>query len=215
MVDRVVAFIDYQNLHISGHQAFCAHGALLDDCVVHPLTVSKLVVARRERASELTQVRVYRGRPSPDKQPGMAGVNDRQASEWTRDSRVVVLRRPLRYPRDFGMPGSAGRPEEKGVDVQLAIDLVRLGLEDAYDAAVLFSRDTDLVPALEATRDTVSKHVEVAGWSGANMSRLRLPGTRLWHHWMNADDWQAVRDGHDYSPPPRPGPFPAALRPRI
>jgi uncharacterized LabA/DUF88 family protein len=39
---------------------------------------------------------------------------------------------------------------EKGVDVRLAVDLYRLGQENAYDAAYLLSADGDFVPAVEA-----------------------------------------------------------------
>ena len=43
-----------------------------------------------------------------------------------------------------------GSPREKGIDVQLAIDLARTSLfEDEHDIAVLVSADTDLLPALE------------------------------------------------------------------
>lgn len=41
---------------------------------------------------------------------------------------------------------------EKGVDVSLAVDLVRLANEDVYDAAYLLSADGDYVPAVQAVR---------------------------------------------------------------
>lgn len=39
--------------------------------------------------------------------------------------------------------------EEKGVDVLLATDMIRLAWEDAYDLAVLATVDRDLIPAVE------------------------------------------------------------------
>jgi uncharacterized LabA/DUF88 family protein len=42
--------------------------------------------------------------------------------------------------------------EEKGVDVALGIDFVRLAVRGAHDVGVLMSTDTDLVPALEAAK---------------------------------------------------------------
>jgi len=193
---RVMVFIDYQNVHLSGHEIFCMREAPLEDCLVHPLRLAELLVDRRAPGGTLEQVRVYRGRPNPQHQPVLAGYNDRQTSAWIRDPRVTVLRRMLRYPRDYGQPGCVERPREKGVDVHLAVDLVRLGLQRENDVAILCSRDTDLVPALEAVRDLHGPHVEVATWKG--QSRLRLPGRPLWCHSLTQQDWDAVRDRTPY-----------------
>ena len=38
---------------------------------------------------------------------------------------------------------------EKGVDVRLAVEMIRLARENKYDTAYLLSSDTDLVPAVE------------------------------------------------------------------
>lgn len=55
---------------------------------------------------------------------------------------VQVFPRPLRYDAE-------GRAREKGVDVELAIDIVSLALDDRFDVAAVASADTDLVPALQ------------------------------------------------------------------
>jgi len=39
--------------------------------------------------------------------------------------------------------------KEKGVDVQIATDILTLGWEDTYDVAVLVSADSDFVPLAE------------------------------------------------------------------
>ncbi len=41
---------------------------------------------------------------------------------------------------------------EKGIDVRIALDLVRLFFEDQYDAAVIFSQDQDLMEATEEVK---------------------------------------------------------------
>lgn len=38
---------------------------------------------------------------------------------------------------------------EKGVDVRIAVEMIRLARQDEYDIAYLLSSDTDLVPAVE------------------------------------------------------------------
>lgn len=42
--------------------------------------------------------------------------------------------------------------EEKGVDVRLALDVIRLALRQAYDVAVIFSQDQDLSQVAEEIR---------------------------------------------------------------
>jgi uncharacterized protein (TIGR00288 family) len=41
---------------------------------------------------------------------------------------------------------------EKGVDVRIAVEMIRLARENKYDIAYLLSSDTDLVPAIEEVR---------------------------------------------------------------
>lgn len=45
--------------------------------------------------------------------------------------------------------GELSLTEEKGVDVAIATDMIKLAWEDAYDWAVLVSSDRDFVPAVE------------------------------------------------------------------
>lgn len=108
-----------------------------------------------------------------------------------------MLRRPLRYPYDWGKPGCVEKPREKGVDVELAIDLVRLGLTTEYEVAIVFSRDTDLLPAIELVADLPRVHIEVATWDGA--SSLRLKYRKLYCHKLPLADFVASRDPRDYT----------------
>ena len=55
---------------------------------------------------------------------------------------------------------------EKGVDVQIAIDLVIGAVENVYDVAVVVSSDTDLIPAIRYIRSK-GKKVEYVGFSKA------------------------------------------------
>ncbi len=57
-----------------------------------------------------------------------------------------MLARSLRYPRNW--PNE--RPQEKGIDVQLAVDLVRGYVAQEFDIGIVASTDTDLLPAIEA-----------------------------------------------------------------
>jgi uncharacterized LabA/DUF88 family protein len=44
--------------------------------------------------------------------------------------------------------------EEKQTDVNIAVHLFREAVSDSYDTAVLLTNDTDLVPAIQAVKDT-------------------------------------------------------------
>lgn len=57
-----------------------------------------------------------------------------------------------------------GTYHEKGVDVQLAIDLVIGAYEDACTTFILVSSDTDLIPAIRKVR-ALGKHVEYIGFA--------------------------------------------------
>ena len=90
------------------------------------------------------------------------------------------------------------RASEKGIDVAIAVDMIRLGMSGYMDATILFSSDNDLMPAVEVLWTMPQCHVEVASWSGAH--RIRLPGTQQpWCHHLNENDFRAARDTYDYS----------------
>ena len=70
---------------------------------------------------------------------------------------------------------------------------MHLAFRKQYDALVLFSSDTDLLPALESVVKLRLGHVEVACWSG--FKPLRFPRTHLpYCHFLNEKDWDAVVD---------------------
>ena len=139
---RVVVFIDAQNYYRNARRAF------FEDSTdpyprgqVRPAAVGSLL-ATREADRELTQVRLYTGRPDAYLQPKAHGANVRQCQAWE-SSGCYVFHRPLRYPPNY--PNAGGRrPEEKGIDVALAVDLARLAQDNKYDVAIVCTGDTDL-----------------------------------------------------------------------
>ena len=48
---------------------------------------------------------------------------------------------------------SDGKFHEKGVDVQIAVDIVRGAIKNEYDKYYLVSSDTDLLPAIKTAKD--------------------------------------------------------------
>ncbi len=146
----------------------------------------------------LEEVRVYTGQPASTKQPKSYAAHRRQAAAWAK-SGVTVIARPLRYPSDW--PKSP--PEQKGVDVQIAIDMVLMAAQDQLDIAILASTDTDLKPALEAFYTLpfeTPKLVEVAAWrKGGFAKRLGVSGNHLWCHYLDEQAYGPLRDHRDYT----------------
>lgn len=183
VTERIAIFVDFQNVHLTGHHCY-GGGDELYRCVPNPSKLGDLIAARRKRESEAASIRVYRGRPDPRQHPKPASANDLQAAAWEQDERVTVIRRQLKYRGDEPA-------QEKGIDVKIAVDMVRSALRREFDALVLFSSDTDLLPALELIDDTHACHVETACWKAA--MPLRFTGTMLpYSHWLDRRDWLAV-----------------------
>ncbi len=89
-----------------------------------------------------------------------------------------------------------GRPlreaDEKGIDGQLAIDALLMGVANAYDVAILPTTDNDLVPVVERLLALRASHgrpaVEVISWHGV-ARRLSVPGVAV--RWIGRKDDEA------------------------
>ena len=62
---------------------------------------------------------------------------------------VVTFKRPLRYRNQVVNLPTGGQhallaAEEKGIDVRIAIDVIRMAHQNTYDVALVFSQDQDL-----------------------------------------------------------------------
>jgi uncharacterized LabA/DUF88 family protein len=199
---RVVVFLDYQNVYMGARETFGSRHATSRFGQVDPLALGQLIVARHPDSTQLHGVRVYRGRPDPQRDPRAYAANMRQSqAQAHRGGGVVtVVSRSLRYPKEWPrLPA-----EEKGIDVSLAVDLVAMAATGELDVAVVMSTDTDLVPALEAASLFAGipyPRCELAGWRAPGQSHRRLvpKGRRLWCHWLDRGDFEAVRDDTDYN----------------
>ncbi|MGW0640455.1 NYN domain-containing protein [Nocardia salmonicida] len=193
MADRIAVFLDYQNVHMSARERFQPYGTPVQDSLVHPLKIAEAIVNRRRFASELVAVRVFRGRPNPEHHPKPTAANDAQTAAWERDPRVKIIRRDLNYR---GWPEQ--KPREKGVDVALAVDLVKCALSEEFETLIVFSCDTDLLPALELVYRDTKTRLEIAAWSGAKPLWFRTELSQGRHlpfcHFLNESDFDEVRD---------------------
>lgn len=146
---RAVVFIDGQNLFHCVRETFHYY---------HPnYDVMKLAHAVcKLRGWSLAEVRFYTGFPDATDDPHWNAFWTKKLLAITRQG-VRVYSRALRY-RDKTIKLSGGTSlttrvgEEKGIDVRLAIDIIRLGHRRAYDVAVIFSQDQDLSEVADELR---------------------------------------------------------------
>lgn len=225
---RVVLFFDWQNVYKRAREAFESPSSPSHKGQADPVDLAHVLTRKHaerfpDDEFELTQIRIYRGRPRQQADPKGYNAFQRQASSWARNKLVRPHYNDLRYPDDWGNPDCEDAPREKGIDVALAVDLVALAADDEFDAGIVMSADYDLVPAIEhvvVRRFTrgIGPTVEVAAWKsdqGDKPLRIRLPNRSLWCTWLDRQDYWGVIDGTDYNvktstPPshaiPKPGP---------
>ncbi|MGH9381111.1 MAG: NYN domain-containing protein [Thermoanaerobaculia bacterium] len=138
---RAIAFIDGQNLFHAAREAFGYSFPNYD-----PLRLAQEVCAGQ--GWQLAQVRFYTGVPD-------AQDNSFWNHFWTEKVAVLGTRKVFTYARllryqtqtvtlSDGRQHSYRTAYEKGIDVRIALDVVNLALEDAYDVGLIFSQDQDL-----------------------------------------------------------------------
>jgi uncharacterized LabA/DUF88 family protein len=111
---------------------------------------------------------------------------------------VHVFQRPLRRRRQSGVDVF----EEKGIDVRVALDVVRLARTDALDVALLFTQDQDLsevadeVRAIARERGRWIKIASAYPMSASRRNRRGVNGT----DWIQIDKntYDACLDPLDY-----------------
>ena len=150
---RVVVFLDWQNVYNGAREMFCTQQAPHWRGQVDPVALARHLAGDSPFDRQLHQVRIYRGQPDGKLDPRGYSASRRQHATWQRSPLVTLVTRPLRYPQGWPTRSRVGeRPQEKGIDVALAIDFVVMAVRKELDVGILMSTDTDMKPALEASR---------------------------------------------------------------
>ena len=143
---RVHTFIDAQNFFLTAKECFGYNYPNFD-----PIKLSQLVTGF-ENERILNSIHFY------------TGVHSIQENEFLhkfwmnklqglRRAGVDVHYRTLRYT-EIRRANASGeieiikKPREKGIDVKIAVDLIRLSRRGLFDTVVVFSQDTDLNEAI-------------------------------------------------------------------
>ena len=200
-IKRAFAFFDGQNLFYAAKEAFG---------YPYPNYDPKLLTERICAAQgwDAAGINFYTGIPSIADKPFWNKF-------WTAKMAVMGTRgihtfcRPLRY-RNQTISLSDGTlavtlvGQEKGVDVRIALDFVRLALDDKYDVALIFSQDQDLS---EAVQDVKKISILQNRWIKAACAFLISPTVQKTRG-INGTDWirvdratcDACIDPKDYRP---------------
>lgn len=198
---KAAVVIDYQNIHLTAHDNYAATGTGKHETLISPLRFAETLVEQRNARqrsgyphAELARVEAYRGQPSLEHEPDRHAITQREQSRWTKDDRVLVHYRPLKYY--FNDWGTVREVQEKGVDVLCALALIRLAAQECYDLVILASHDSDLEPALDMAAGMGGARIETAGWGRGQRytRRLRCDAANLWHTFLDETAFGRARD---------------------
>lgn len=208
MQRRLSVFIDYQNTYMSARRVFFDPQSaphFYGQFWPHLLGQYLASDSPPGETRILSKVHVYRGLPDASKDARGYSAARSQIAAWEKHGKGIteVHTRPLRYPRgwpDDSEPGD--KPGEKGVDVELAIDMAMQAVRGEFDVGILVSLDTDLRPPLEAIWNMKGDYPrpEVAAWSSPEQQcrRLSVKGLNLFCHWMDRETFNGIADNQSY-----------------
>jgi uncharacterized LabA/DUF88 family protein len=160
---RAIAFFDGQNLYHAARLAF-GYSYPNYDPMALAATVSKA------QGWELAEVRFHAGVPDRENDRfwhhfwvnKLAHPGRRGATVFSRP--LVYRNKVVRLPD--GTEHSYFSGGEKGIDVRIAIDVIGLAWQSAYDVAVVFSQDQDLSEVSREIRDVAERQkrwIKIAG----------------------------------------------------
>ncbi len=201
-VKRTIAFVDGQNLFYAAREAFGhAYPNYDAPCLSEAIC--------RSMGWRLIQTRFFTGIPDPADNAfwnhfwsGKLAVMGRQG--------VHIFSRPLRYRNQkVRLPDGtihtylAG--EEKGVDVRIAVDVIRVVWRGECDIALIFSQDQDLSEVAEEVRLIARERGQ---WIKIASAFPQSPTSKN-RRGINKTDWiridratyEGCLDRRDYRPP--------------
>jgi len=154
MADRVMVFIDGSNLYHSLKHYFRKTD----------LDTGKFCQRLVERR-QLVRIYYYNARVGRKEEP------ERYKQQQTFfDSINAIPYAELRLGRLVYNNWPNVPPYEKGIDIQLATDMLMHSFRNNYDVAILVAGDNDYVGAVQAIKDT-GKHAEIALFGKGGTSR--------------------------------------------
>jgi len=196
-VKRTVAFIDGQNLFYGAKEAFGYRYPNYD-----PVALVNLLCA--SQGWQATEIRFYTGIPEKSDDPfwnhfwteKLTGLGKRGVHIFSRHLRY--RNQTVRLPDGSDFTFLVG--QEKGIDIRIALDVVRLARQNDYDVALIFSQDQDLTEAVDEVKQTArlqGRWIKIA-------SAYPLSPTSRNRRGIDKTDWIPIsRDMYDKCIDPR------------
>ena len=149
-IKRTIAFFDGQNLFYAAKEAF---GYTYPNYDV--LKLAQTIC--RDQGWNLTKVCFYTGVPDLQDNPKghyfwrnkLAALGRQGIRIYSRS--LVYRNQTIKLPD--GTQHTSLVASEKGIDIRLALDIIRMGLDGDYDIALVFSQDQDLSEVADEIRD--------------------------------------------------------------
>ncbi len=192
---RTIVLIDGQNLYHLARRAWASGPRSPYAWPSYDVEKLAHTLVARTPGRTLTETRFYTGVPDPT-------TNSSQRfwhGFWSNK---------IRYLRSRGVYVYRGRVnaggQEKGVDVSLALDLVRATYEQRYEVAIIVSQDWDFGPAVRLAKEIAQAQGRRLAFESCfpvgpgSLSRRGVPGTT----WVPIDQatYDTCRDLTDYRP---------------
>jgi len=196
-VKRTVSFVEGQNLYHSVRESFGYSYPNYD-----VIALSETIC--RQNGWKLIQARFYTGVPDQNDDPYWNNFWNHKLAMLGRQG-VFIYSRPLRYRNRLvkfpnGTEHTFLAGEEKGIDVRMAIDIIRMAHHKEYDVVLIFSQDQDLSEVAAELR-TIS--AEQARWIKAACAFPMSPTTRN-RRGIDKTDWIFIdRETYDICIDPR------------
>jgi uncharacterized LabA/DUF88 family protein len=200
-VARAVAFFDGQNLFHAAKGAFGYRYPNYD-----ALKLAREIC--RRQGWVLTQARFYTGVPEVADDAFWHEFWMAKLAQMGRQG-VHVYKRSLKYRTQTLLTANGDEQtirvgQEKGIDMRIGLDVVRLAHQSAYEVALLFSQDQDLSEVADEIRMIAREQRRFIKIASAFPASPAYPNTRG----INKTDWirfdretyAACIDSRDYRP---------------
>jgi len=159
------------------------------------------VIQRKYPDWQLKRIFIYTGIHRPAKNRTWYTFWTNKLNVYKKDSRVTVTTRYLKYSITKDGHEVA---REKGIDIKIALDLIRMARLGEYDVAVLFSQDGDFAEVAEELRNVArekNRWIKIASAYPCNPSMKRGIEKTDWIPLSKAE-YDSCIDPRNYLPKP-------------
>jgi uncharacterized LabA/DUF88 family protein len=203
--ERTVVYVDGQNFLYKAAEVLTSAKLVKDKQDVNAIDIKWLLGQVLEGDFEVRFYGVKKIRRRPDLGKDIL-TKSRKFADNLRKLRNYLAKANIKYidagslkVRDSDVCKKCGakdlRFQEKGVDVGLAVDIVKDALLGQVDKVVLFSSDTDLIPAILAAKE-VKKQVIYVGFEDKLTKALydRTDKTKILRDKEVVEAWQRTKN---------------------